>query len=47
MTENHTGEGQLAKQDPAYEVTKAPIGGKVYFSYADIYDTVSKLVPKI
>ena len=37
----------LAKQDPAFKSTKAPIGGKVYFSYADIHDTVSKLVPKI
>jgi hypoxanthine phosphoribosyltransferase len=37
----------LAKQDPAYKATKAPIEGKVYFSYADIHDTVSKLVPKI
>ena len=37
----------LAKQDPAYKATKAPIEGKVYFSYADIHDTVSKLVPQI
>ena len=41
------GDGILAKQDPAYKATKTPIEGKVYFSYADIHDTVSKLVPKI
>mmetsp|Transcript_9639 Transcript_9639/g.28765 ORF Transcript_9639/g.28765 Transcript_9639/m.28765 type:complete len:204 (+) Transcript_9639:141-752(+) len=37
----------LAKQDPEYKATKAPVEGKVYFSYADIHDTVSRLVPKI
>ena len=37
----------LAKQDPAFKATKAPIEGKVYFSYADIHDTVVGLVPKI
>eukprot|EP00588_Corethron_pennatum_P014493 CAMPEP_0194277876 /NCGR_PEP_ID=MMETSP0169-20130528/10080_1 /TAXON_ID=218684 /ORGANISM="Corethron pennatum, Strain L29A3" /LENGTH=219 /DNA_ID=CAMNT_0039021941 /DNA_START=36 /DNA_END=691 /DNA_ORIENTATION=+ len=36
-----------AKQESAYKSTKTPIKGKVYFSYADIHDTVSKLVPKI
>jgi len=39
-------EGQ-AKQDPANKPTKTPIDGKVYFSYAEIHDTVSKLVPQI
>ncbi|VEU33655.1 unnamed protein product [Pseudo-nitzschia multistriata] len=37
----------VAKQDPAYKTTKAPIEGKVYFSYADIHDTMSRLVPRI
>ena len=44
---NLTEEKKLAKQDPAYKATKSPLDGKVYFSYADIHDTVSKLVPKI
>jgi hypothetical protein len=47
MTGTSNGEGGLAKQDPAYKATKARIDGKVYFSYADIHDTVSTLVPKI
>jgi len=37
----------LAKQDPAYKETKTSIDGKVYFSYADIHETVMSLVPKI
>lgn len=37
----------LAKQDPAYKATKSSIHGKVYFSYADIHETVSALVPQI
>ena len=37
----------LAKQDPAYKATKAAIDGKVYFSYADIHETVASLVPQI
>eukprot|EP00592_Proboscia_alata_P000336 CAMPEP_0194375122 /NCGR_PEP_ID=MMETSP0174-20130528/23588_1 /TAXON_ID=216777 /ORGANISM="Proboscia alata, Strain PI-D3" /LENGTH=203 /DNA_ID=CAMNT_0039155111 /DNA_START=20 /DNA_END=631 /DNA_ORIENTATION=- len=41
------GEGQ-AKQDPANKpMSKTPIDGKVYFSYAEIHDTVSMLVPQI
>jgi hypoxanthine phosphoribosyltransferase len=48
-TEAASAEGRvlLAKQDPAYKATKAPVEGKVYFSYADIHDTVSKMVPQI
>jgi hypoxanthine phosphoribosyltransferase len=38
---------QLAKQDPEYKSTKSSIDGKVYFSYADIHDTMSSLVPQI
>jgi hypothetical protein len=37
----------LAKQDPAFKATKSPLDGKVYFSYADIHNTVSGLVPRI
>ena len=37
----------LAKQDPAYKATRTPLEGKVYFSYADIHDSISKLVPQI
>ena len=47
MTDSDKEEVKLAKQDPAYKATKSPLDGKVYFSYADIHDTVSKLVPKI
>ena len=47
MTESNKEEVKFAKQDPAYKATKSPLDGKVYFSYADIHDTVSKLVPKI
>jgi hypoxanthine phosphoribosyltransferase len=38
---------QLEKQDPEYKSTKSSIDGKVYFSYADIHDTMSSLVPQI
>lgn len=38
---------QLAKQDPAYKATKASVDGKVYFSYADIHETMIGLVPRI
>lgn len=37
----------MAKQDPTYKSTKSTIDGKVYFSYADIHETVTGLVPKI
>lgn len=47
MTEEQVGENQLTKQDPAFKATKAPIDGKVYFSYADIHHTVTRLVPQI
>jgi len=35
------------KQDPAFKATKATIEGKVYFSYAEIHSTVSKMIPEI
>ena len=37
----------LAKQNPAYKSTKSSIDGKVYFSYVDIHETMSSLVPQI
>jgi uncharacterized protein len=37
----------LAKQDPEYKAQKSSIEGKVYFSYADIHETVTSLVPQI
>eukprot|EP00535_Pseudo-nitzschia_heimii_P011081 CAMPEP_0197200186 /NCGR_PEP_ID=MMETSP1423-20130617/34268_1 /TAXON_ID=476441 /ORGANISM="Pseudo-nitzschia heimii, Strain UNC1101" /LENGTH=194 /DNA_ID=CAMNT_0042654061 /DNA_START=147 /DNA_END=728 /DNA_ORIENTATION=+ len=47
MASAPSSEQALAKQDPAYKATKTPLEGKVYFSYADIHHTISKLVPKI
>jgi len=41
------GEVRLAKQNPAYKATKAPLEGKVYFRYADIHATITSLIPQI